>query len=117
MPMPPVPAVKLTPVAYFPEKYFLENLAVRADGSILITAALHKELWCVPRPEPDPQVSPVLVHTFDLPIAGIVEVEPDVFIVSLSDGYTSHESHLARVDFTGWTPGNPVSRADHRHVR
>ena len=109
MPMPPVPAVTLTPVAYFPEKYFLENLAVRADGSVLITAVLQKELWCVPGPEPRAEASPVLVHTFDHLIMGITEAEPDVFIVCLTDGYTTHESHLARIDFNGWTPGDPVS--------
>lgn len=40
MPMAPVPAITLTPVGYFPENYCLENLAVRADGSVLITAVL-----------------------------------------------------------------------------
>lgn len=105
----PVPAVTLTPVAYFPEKYFLENLAVRADGSVLVTAVLQKELWSVPGPEPRVGVNPVLVHTFEHPISGIVEVDPDVFIISLTEGYTTHESHLARVDFNGWTPGEPVS--------
>ena len=62
MPMSPVPAVTLTPVAYFPEKYFLENLAVRADGSVLITAIWQKELWCVPDPEPHTEVRPVLLY-------------------------------------------------------
>ncbi|MGD0064764.1 MAG: hypothetical protein ABSB76_15120 [Streptosporangiaceae bacterium] len=109
MPMPPVPAVTLTPVGSFPEKYFLENLAVRADGSVLITAVLQKELWCVPGPEPSAAVSPVLVHTFDHLVMGITEAEPDVFIVCLSDGYTTHESHLVRVDFNGWAAGSPVS--------
>ena len=32
-----------------------------------------------------------------------------MFIVCLSDGYTTHESHLARIDLTGWTPGDPLS--------
>jgi hypothetical protein len=109
MPMLPVPAVTLTPVAYFLEKYFLENLAVRADGSVLITAVLQKELWYVPRLEPRAEVRPVLVHAFDHPVTGIAEIEPDVFIVSLTEGYTTHESHLARIDFNGWTPGKPVS--------
>jgi hypothetical protein len=109
MPIPPVPAVTLTPVAYFPEKYFLENLAVRGDGSVLITAVLQKELWCVPGPEPRPEVRPILVHTFEHMISGIVEVEPDVFIVGVSDAYETHESHLARIDLTDWTPGDPVS--------
>ena len=109
MPITPVPAVALTPVAYFPEKYFLENLAVRADGSVLITAVLQKELWCVPNPELGAEVPPVLLHTFEHPVTGIVEVDPDVFIVSMTEGYTSHESHLARIDLTAWTPGDPVT--------
>src|ERR1700741_3468542 len=109
MPMSPFPAVTLTPIAYFPEKYFLENLAVRRDGSVLITAVLQKELWCVLNPVARAEAPPVLVHTFEDPVSGIVEVQPDVFIVRLTEGYTSHESHLARVDFTGWTPGEPVT--------
>jgi hypothetical protein len=105
----PVPAVTVTPVAYFPQKYFPENLAVRGDGSILITAVLQKELWYVPGSEPRADVTPVLVHTFGHGVTGIVEVEPDVFIVCLTEGYTTHESHLARIDFNGWTPGDPVA--------
>ena len=107
--MTPLPGVSLTPAAYFPEGYFLENLAVRADGSVLVSSLLHRELWCVPGPNPSPDVPPVLVHTFENIVMGIVEVEPEIFIVSLSDGYTSHESHLARVDLTGWAPGDPIS--------
>jgi len=109
MPMTPVPAVTLTPVAYFPEKYFLENLAVRADGSVLITAVLQKQLWLVPGPEPRLEVPPVLLHTFEYLVMGITEIEPDVFVISLTDGYTTHESHLARIDLNGWTPGEPVT--------
>jgi hypothetical protein len=105
----PVPAVTLTPIAYFPEKYFLENLAVRADGSVLVTAVLQKELWCVPISEPRADVRPVLVHTFEHMISGIVEVQPDVFIVSVTDAYASQQSHLARVDLTKWTPGESLS--------
>jgi hypothetical protein len=101
--------VTLTPVAYFPQKYFLENLAVRADGSLLITALLQRELWWVPTPQPGAFVEPVLVHTFDHPVTGIVEVAPDVFIINLTEAYTTGESHLARVDFTGWAPRRPVT--------
>jgi len=107
MPMAPLPAVVLTPVAYFPEGYFLENLAVRADGSVLVTTVQKKELWWVPGP-PRAEAPPVLVHTFGHYILGIAEAAPDVFIVSLSDLYSTHESHLARVDLTGWVPGKPV---------
>src|ERR1700753_957601 len=109
MPMTPVPAVTLTPVAHFPEKYFLEHLAVRADGSVLITAVLQKELWCVPVPEAAAEVSPVLVHTFDHLVMGVVETERDVFIVCVTDGYTTHQSSLARADLNGGTSSNPIA--------
>lgn len=104
----PLPDVTLTPVAHFPQGHFLENLVVRADGSLLITAVVQQELWYVPGPAPRTMADPVLVHTFDHPVTGIVEVQPDVFVVSLTEGYTTHESHLARLDFNGWTPGTPV---------
>jgi hypothetical protein len=103
-----LPEVTVTPVAYFQEKYFLENLVVRADGSVLITAVLQKELWYVPGPART-LAEPVLVHGFDHPVTGIVEVEPDVFVLGLTEGYTSHESHLIRLDLNGWTPGTPVA--------
>ena len=108
MTMAPIPAVALTPVAYFPENYFLENLVVRADGSVLVTTVLQKELWYVPSAKPGTVVSPVLLHTFKHPILGIVEAEPDVIMVSVCDLYHTHESQLARIDFKGWTPGKPV---------
>jgi hypothetical protein len=104
----PLPEVTVTPVAYFPEKYFLENLAVRADGSVLITAVLQKELWHAPAPART-LADPVLVHRFDHPVTGIAEVEPGVFVLNLTEGYTTHESHLARLDLNDWTPGAPVT--------
>ena len=82
---------------------------MRSDGSMLVTAVHQRELWHVPRPGDRGTVPPDLVHTFDHLITGIAEVEPDVFIVNLTDLYTTHESHLARIDLNGWTPGTPVS--------
>ena len=55
----------ISPIASFPEYFFLENLAVRADGSILVTVLNHKQLWYVPAPHGSQPVTPVLVHTFD----------------------------------------------------
>lgn len=112
MALAPLPEVTLTPVGYFPTGYFLENLAVRADDSVLVTAILQRELWYLATDDTDSTadtpVEPVLVHAFDHPVTGIVEVAPDVFVVSLTEGYTTHESHLVRVDLTGWTPGEPI---------
>ena len=43
--MPRVARAKLTVVAEFPEHFFLENMVVRADGSMLITVLNRKEVW------------------------------------------------------------------------
>ena len=48
--MPSSQQAQLTVVAEFAKKFFIENLAVREDGSILITALNRNELWLVPTP-------------------------------------------------------------------
>jgi hypothetical protein len=100
---------KLNTVAVFPQYYLLENLAVRDDGSILVTAALQRELWYIPPADAAARPGPVLAHTFDQLAAGIVETEPDVFYISTSDGDTTHESFLHRLDLRHWNPGEAVS--------
>jgi len=97
---------KLTTVAVFPENSFLENLAVRADGSILVTEILQRRLWYVP-PEGVP-AEPVPVHTFGQFTMGIVEAGPDVFYINTSDPFTAHTSYLHRLDLRQWNPGEPV---------
>jgi sugar lactone lactonase YvrE len=93
----------ISPIASFPPHFFLENLAVRADGSILVTVLNHKQLWYVPAPNGSRPVTPVLVHTFEGFAMGIVETEPDIFYVSTLDQAT-----LERFDMRGWVPGAPV---------
>jgi hypothetical protein len=93
----------ITTIASFPEHFFLENLAVRADGSILVTVLNHKQLWCVPAPDGGQPVTPILVHTFDNFAMGIVETEPDIFYVS-----TVNQATLERFDMRGWVPGAPM---------
>ncbi|MEV5753684.1 hypothetical protein AB0L00_38190 [Actinoallomurus sp. NPDC052308] len=101
-------AATVQTVVDFPEHYFLENLAVRSDNSVLVTVLNHRQLWWVPPFTGAEPVRPVLVHTFERLVTGIVETEPDVFHVSATDGYTTHESSLHRVDLRGWSPGEPV---------
>lgn len=106
-----MPSAQLTPVAEFPEHYFLENLAVRADNSVLVTAMNQKELWYLPPPPPDlddVRVESTLLHSFPQPATAIAETEPDLFYVATSDIYTTHESFLNRVDLRGWKPDEPV---------
>jgi hypothetical protein len=96
-------------VAEFPKGYFLENLAVRSDGSILVSAMNKRELWCVPSPGAQLPVEPVLVHTFDMMILNMVETEEDVFYLTSSDVYTTRTSHLYKLDFRQWKPGDKIA--------
>jgi len=108
MPTQQTSRARLSTVALFPPYYVLENLAVRDDGSILVTAGLHKQLWYVPPADLATPGGPTLLHTFDQLASGIVETEPDVFYISTSDGYPMHESCLHHLDLRHWTPGQPV---------
>jgi len=105
----PTSGAELTTVAVWPIGYFLENLAVRKDGSMLVTAVLQKELWYVPAPAGDAPVQPVLIHAFDQPPFDIQEATRDVFYVDTAAYLTTHESFLQRVDLRHWEPGLPVA--------
>jgi hypothetical protein len=119
MPSDNTPRALLTTIASFPAHYFLESMAVRADGSILVTVANRDELWYVP-PAANAQVHPVLLATFPHSAMGIIEARPDVYYLATSPvieyqtailadrSYTSHESYLHRLDLRGWAPGQPV---------
>ncbi len=108
--MPPekIKEAKLFTAALFPEKYFLENLAVRQDNSILVTVANHHELWFVPPVTGEQTVKPVLLFTFGEVACGITEVEPDVFYIATGNFYTTHEAYLHRLDLRHWRVGTPV---------
>jgi len=99
---------KLTTVAVFPRYYPLGYLAVRGDGSILVTAAWHQELWYIPAAGAGPRAGPVLVHTFDQAASGLVETQPEVFHLSTSNGGRGHGSLLHRLDLRHWRPGEPA---------
>ena len=109
--MPSVEQTRVILAATFPEGYFLENLAVRGDGSILVTAMNKKELWLVPASSGDETVEPQLVHTFELMTMFVVEIEAEAFIVATSDVYGTREAKLYRLDLHGWQSGQPVEPA------
>lgn len=102
------PQARVTTTATFPEGYFLENLAVRADNSILITAVNKKELWYVPPVVNGREVTPVCIHPLDTLPTGLAEIAPDVFLMLAGNLYTTHESFIYKVDLRGWMPGTPV---------
>ena len=99
-----IPQATLTTIAVFPEKYFLENLIVRADNSVLVTAMNRKELWYVPPADQHP-VRPELLHTFEQMTMSLVEIEPNVFYLFTSNVYSDHKSSLRRIDLRNWSVG------------
>ena len=107
--MPRLPQAKLTVVAEFPEKFFLENLAVRADGSMLVTVANRKELWFVPPPGDALPVEPLHLFTFEFNATFVVEWRPERFLLGIADVYATREARIYELDLTGWTPGDPVN--------
>jgi hypothetical protein len=98
----------LTSIASFPANYFLENFALRADNSALITAMNHKELWYVPPAAAAETVKPILLHTFEQLTISLTEVEPDVFYLVTSNVYTDHKSSIHRIDLHNWKAGDPI---------
>lgn len=104
------PQARVTTVANFPPKYFLESMAVRSDESFLVTVLNTRELWYVPPLDGNNStVEPVRLHTFAQPLLGIAEVEPDVFYVIAANAYAPRsDARLHRLDLRGWQPGASV---------
>ncbi len=98
----------ITTVAEFPEKSFLENLAIRRDGSALVTVLHEKAVYHVPPHVEGRLAEPLLLHTFDQLALSMAEIRPEVFLIATSNGYTDHVSCLHRMDFTGWAPGREL---------
>ena len=106
------PKAELSVIATFPEKYFLENLVVRGDNSLIVSDLTRKGLWYIPPSVGDGAAEPVPLVSFDQPTLCIVEVRPDVFLVATSNLYTTHESTLHRLDLRGWAPGTPATTTE-----
>ena len=102
------PTVTFTTVAQFPMGYFLEDVAVRADGSMLVIVVNKNELLYLPAPTRGTAVQPLLLHTFDQHPFHIVETTRDVFYVDTTNYLTDHASSLQRIDLRHWEPGMPV---------
>lgn len=107
--MPAADQAKISVVAEFPEHSFLENLAVRADGSILITVQNRKELWFVPTPAGTGTVKPHLLYTFEFNTTFVVEWQPNRFLLGVADVYDTHEARLYEIDLTHWSPGDTLT--------
>ncbi|MCJ1469410.1 hypothetical protein MMC07_008043 [Pseudocyphellaria aurata] len=76
-----VKLLKVETVHTFPLNFFVENIAVRSSGGILVTVLNRNELIYI-YPSQDKQ-EPVVLHTFSAAPSGIVEAEVDRFYVSV----------------------------------
>jgi hypothetical protein len=99
--MPKASQAKLTVIAEFPERFFLENLAIRADGSMLVTVQNRKELWFVPASRTCVPVRPIPLDRFEFNTGFIVERRPDRFLLGVADVYKTHEARLYEIDLNG----------------
>ena len=114
------PRAKLTTITSFQPQYFLEGMATRADGSILVTVANRNELWYVPPTFASAPVDPLRLSTFSQSAMAIIEAAPDIFYIATSPvseyqaailaggADMSHESYLHRLNLRGWAPGQSV---------
>jgi hypothetical protein len=97
-------SAQVTTVATFPSGVFPENIAVRKDGSILVTDPLTRHLHFIPHASTKTsQITPIPLLSFEESPMGIVEVEPDVFYMTTSTPF-DYESPKAlwRIDFNGF---------------
>jgi hypothetical protein len=98
----------LSTVTVFPKGFFLENLAVRSDNSLLVTSLKTHELWYVPPAKREEHVEAASLFTFDKSPMSLVETEPNVFYIFTTDGYATHASSMYRIDLRAWKPGQEI---------
>jgi len=96
MPVATIPEVTLTPVAYFPQCCFLENLAIRRDSSVPISSLLHKERGAFKALNRASTLNPSSSISSTTSLWGIVEAEPEIFIASLSEVQTCPDGKCSR---------------------
>ena len=91
---------------------WVENIAVRPNGQLLLTRLDTSELYSLDFESQDPH--PILVYRFPnvLSLTGIVEFAPDVFAVSagnytLASGPTPGSWSVWRVDLSDWSTTSP----------
>lgn len=98
----------------FPQNYFLENIAIRSNGGVLVTVHNRNELVYIdPHFQPKP-APPAVVYRFDQGPSGIVEVEHDQFYVSVGEIGKQGSYSVYRVDMSGFASdshGNVTSNA------
>ena len=99
-------AAKVQPVASFKPGTFLENIIVRYDGSILVTAITPQVLYYLAPPGSD-EVVPQVLCTFDAPVMGIVEAGSDIFYISTIGFQRGGNNVLWKLDMNSYKTSHP----------
>lgn len=94
-------AAKVHTVASFKPGTFLENIIIRSDGSILVTAITPPVLYYLPPPESE-EVVPQVVCTFDAPAMGIIEAGQDIFYISTTGFLQGGNNKLWKLDMNSY---------------
>ena len=94
LPNPPSPSPNPIQTIYkFPNETWVENIAVRSSGQLLVTLATTPDVYQI-----DPFSSPTgapstatLIHSFPdaTSTSGIVEIQPDIFAVAVGNWSTA----------------------------
>ncbi|KAI9837212.1 MAG: hypothetical protein M1838_004851 [Thelocarpon superellum] len=90
----------LNTIHAFPTNFFVENIAVRHTGELLVTVYSAKELFQL---DPLGSTPPVLVHQFSKDISGIVELGHDKFYVSTGSIGSAGTFEIVEVDVSTLT--------------
>lgn len=83
----------------FPQNYFLENIAIRSNGGVLVTVHNRNELLYI---DPHFEPKPAVIYKFDQGVSGIVEVEHDEFYVSVGEVGKQGSYGVYKVDMSGF---------------
>lgn len=101
----PVTTGNIRPIYEFPNGTWIENLAVRSNGQLLVTLITSPEVYLI---DPfNPGSAPKLVAHFSdsLGVTGITEFEDDVFAVARQNlsidpmSYAAGSSFVSKIDF------------------
>ncbi|KAL7626432.1 hypothetical protein AAE478_003204 [Parahypoxylon ruwenzoriense] len=94
------PSSYIQTVYEFPNNSFIENLAVRSNGQILVTDLTSTELFLI---DPNLPGHAVVVHNFTEAhaLSGIAEYEPDVFAILAGD-YFFGTTNFGQGTWTLW---------------
>ncbi|KEY64094.1 hypothetical protein S7711_09489 [Stachybotrys chartarum IBT 7711] len=90
-------------IATFQPNTFLENVAARSDGSLLVTSVNPAALYYVPNPGPASRmVVPQTLATFNQSAMGIVETSPDIFYIATTDQMQGGGNLLWKLDMSSF---------------